>query len=134
MSDAAWELQRAVFTALDGNLSGLARQAPVYDGEAPEGSRYPYVVIDSQTMVPDGPLAGRRDLRHLYLSVWSTYSGQREVNRILGQIYALLHQQRLPMPDGYRMVRCRVTRQSSAKDADGVTYMGSCTIEARIEH
>lgn len=134
MSEAAWELQRAIYGALNGKLSGLERPAPVYDGAAPQGESYPYVILDSQSLTPDDLLARRRDLRQLYLSVWSTYSGQREVNRILGQIYALLHQQRLPMPDGYRMVLCRVTRQSSAKDADGVTYMGSCTIEARIEH
>ena len=135
MSDAGWQLQRAIFQALDGSLTGTSGQnVPVYDGIAPQGSRYPYVILDGQAMTSDDPLASRRDMRFVYLSVWSTYRGQMEVHQILGQAYELLHEERLPMADGYRMVRIRVTRQQTSRDADEATYMGTLTLEARIEH
>lgn len=135
MSNPGWELQVAIFQALNGNLTGASGQnVPVYDGIAPQGSRYPYVILDSQSMTPDDPLASRRDMRFVYLSVWSTYRGQMEVHQILGQAYELLHEERLPMADGYRMVRIRVTRQQTSRDADEATYMGTLTLEARIEH
>ena len=135
MSNPGWALQVAVFQALNGNLTGASGQnVPIYDGIAPQGSRYPYVILDSQAMAPDDPLASRRDMRFVYLSVWSTYRGQMEVHQILGQAYELLHEERLPMADGYRMVRIRVTRQQTSRDADEATYMGTLTLEARIEH
>lgn len=134
MTDPGWELQVAIYTALNGNLTGLSGNAPVYDGIAPQGSSYPYVIIDGQNMTPDNPLNRNRDVRNVNLSIWSTYAGQKEVNQILGQIYALVHEKQLPMATGYRMVRARVTRQLSSRDADGITFMGTCTIEARIEH
>ena len=135
MSNPGWELQVAIFQALNGNLTGATGQnVPIYDGIAPQGSRYPYVILDSQAMTPDDPLASRRDMRFVYLSVWSTYRGQMEVHQILGQAYELLHEERLPMAEGYRMVRIRVTRQQTSRDADEATYMGTLTLEARIEH
>lgn len=135
MSNPGWELQVAVFQALNGKLTGASGQnVPVYDGIAPQGSKYPYVILDGQAMTPDDPLASRRDLRFVYLSVWSTYRGQMEVHQILGQAYELLHEERLPMADGCRMVRIRVTRQQTSRDADEATYMGTLTLEARIEH
>lgn len=135
MSNPGWALQVAIFQALNGNLTGVSGQnVPIYDGIAPQGSRYPYVILDSQAMTPDDPLASRRDMRFVYLSVWSTYRGQMEVHQILGQAYELLHEERLPMADGCRMVRIRVTRQQTSRDADEATYMGTLTLEARIEH
>ena len=135
MSNPGWALQVAVFQALNGNLTGASGQnVPIYDGIAPQGARYPYVILDSQSMTPDDPLASRRDMRFVYLSVWSTYRGQMEVHQILGQAYELLHEERLPMADGCRMVRIRVTRQQTSRDADEATYMGTLTLEARIEH
>lgn len=136
MADPSFASQKALFAALNGNVTygtgSPALVVPVYDN-VPQGSTYPYIVIDNQYTDSDDPLASRRDLRFFYLNVWSTYAGQKEVLEIIAQIDALLAYKRFPMETG-RMVRCEVIRKRTIRDADNVTYQGQVTLRVITEH
>lgn len=83
--DAAFALQTALYTALNGSITG-----GVYD-EVPDGADYPYTVIGEDTDIPD-------DLRDVEgqevtatLHTWSASPGAKEVKTIRGEIDAILH-------------------------------------------
>lgn len=136
MTDPSWAAQKAIFGALNGNLTyGTASPAdavPVYDA-VPQAAAYPYVVLESQIAEIDDPLASRRDVRFFYLSVWSTYTGQKEVVEIMQQIDTILANARLTMESG-RMVRCYVIRKRTMREPDNVTFMGQVTLRMLTEH
>lgn len=129
MADPGVAMQKALFEALTSESPPLA----VYDRVPQGGASYPYVVISGQQAVPDDPLASRRDERFYYLTVWSTYHGQKEVLEILARIDALLHHARLASDSG-RWVRSYVTRRLISAEPDGETYQGSATVRALTEH
>lgn len=122
MADPGFSLQVALYERLTARLT-----VPVFDA-VPMDTPFPYVTIDSEIADDESPLFGRkRDRRLVYLSVWSNYQGQSEVKRILGEIIAALHEKRLALEEG-RAVSVRVTRVSSNREPDGVTYQGSATL------
>lgn len=127
MSDPSIPVQKA----LNDRLKELTN-AEVYDA-VPQNAAYPYVVIDDTTILPDDPLAKRRDERIVYLSVWSKYRGQKEVLSILAQIDQLLHRQRLPMDTG-RMVQCFVIGKLTRREPDNLTFQGRATLRIITEH
>ncbi len=123
MTDVASALQTAIYQRLTSQIS-----VPVFDS-VPQGTTYPYVTIDSLKSDDRSPIFGqKRDLRMLYLSVWSDYPGQAEVHRINAEVAAALHQARLSLTAG-RAVSIRIIRTESDRDADGVTYQGSVTAQ-----
>ena len=133
MTYPAGALQAAIFTALSGNLTGVGGlPCPVYD-RVPQKTAYPYVAFDTQTSVPDDPLASQRSEIAFFLSVWSTYKGQLEVLQVMGQIHDLIHQARLTLDAG-RNVRCYVIRQATQREPDNETFQGQVTIRAIVEH
>ena len=127
MTDPGWALQKAVYGALSAALS-----VPVYD-DVPEGAAYPYVTLSSQAARPDDPLDSRRDERFVYLTVWSSYRGQREVLEIMGQIDGALHRARPALETG-RTVRAYVVRKVTSRDLPDGTYSGNVTVRVIVEH
>ncbi len=119
--------QKAVYVALSAALAPIR----VFD-KVPQNSNPPYVVLDAQDIDHADYLASIKYKRRIYLSIWSEYSGQKEVLEILDTINMALHRQRLPMESG-RMINCLVTRSRTKLDADGETYMGSVTLEIHTE-
>lgn len=128
MSDPNIATQKAIFEALEAGLSPVK----VFNF-VPQNTAYPYVTIDGAMVVPDDPLAKRRDERFFYISVWSRYEGNKEVLEIMTLIYNLLHQARLPMDTG-RMVKCFVRSRMDRHDSDNRTYQGSVTLRIITEH
>lgn len=128
MSDPSLALQEAIFARLQAEVS-----CPIYDG-APLNATMPYVSIDREISVNSSPLSGRkREIRMIYLSVWSDAIGQAEVKRINGEVIAALDERRLPLAVG-RAVSVRVEQSDSQRDADGVTYQGSITVSVITTH
>lgn len=125
MSEPSQAVQKALFEAL-GALS-----CEVYD-YVPQGAAYPYVVIDSMVAMNDDPLASRREVRMVYLSIWSQYKGQKEVLGIHAQIDTLLHNKKLPLETG-RMVMCRVIDKKSDREPDGLTFQGRVKLRVITE-
>lgn len=127
MTDPVEAVQTALYAALSAGLS-----CPVYD-RVPKRAAYPYVVIDRSDASPDDPLSSRRDIRVFYLSVWSTYPGQKGVLGILAAVDAALHNARPAMATG-RWVTSRVIRKSTQREPDGETFQGQAVIEITTEH
>lgn len=127
MADPSQALQEALQERLATEVS-----CPVFDG-APLNQPMPYVSIDAEIINNNDPLNSRRDIRLFYLSVWSTFSGQEEVKRLMAEIDAAVHERPLPLATG-RVVSIRVDRKQTSREPDGVTYMGSVTLRIITQH
>ncbi|MBO2891184.1 DUF3168 domain-containing protein [Pseudomonas asiatica] len=127
MSDPSFALQVALFARLEAEVS-----CPIFDG-APMDQAMPYVSLDSEVSIPSDILSKRRDIRMIYLSVWSCFKGQEEVKRIMAEIDAAVHQRPLPLETG-RVISIRVDRKQALRETDGETYQGSVTLRVLTEH
>ena len=127
MADPSCALQVALFDRLAAEVS-----CPIYDS-VPMDAAFPYVSLDYEVSSNDDPLAGRRDIRLFYLSVWSDFKGQEEVKRLMAEIDAATHERPLPLTTG-RVVSIRVDRKQTNREPDGVTYKGSVTLRIITQH
>ncbi|MBD8601510.1 DUF3168 domain-containing protein [Pseudomonas sp. CFBP 8771] len=128
MADPSVALQVALVARLESEVS-----CPIYDG-APLDTPMPYLSIDREISTNISPIAGRkRQMRLIYLTVWSDAHGQAEVKRINAEVTAALDERRLPLEEG-RAVSVRVERADAQRDADGVTYMGAITVRVITTH
>ena len=127
MADPSFALQVALFDRLAAEVS-----CPIYDS-VPMDAAFPYVSLDYEVSSNDDPLAGRRDIRLFYLSVWSDFKGQEEVKRLMAEIDAATHERPLPLTTG-RVVSIRVDRKQTNREPDGVTYQGSVTLRIITQH
>lgn len=128
MADSSVALQVALVARLEAEVS-----CPIYDG-APLDTPMPYLSIDREISTNISPIAGRkRQMRLIYLTVWSDAHGQAEVKRINAEVTAALDERRLPLEEG-RAVSVRVERADAQRDADGVTYMGAITVRVITTH
>lgn len=133
MADPGIAFQAALIQRLQNALFGLGSPAiAVYD-RVPQETAYPYVTLSAQQAVAADALCEEKTERFYYLSVWSTYAGQKEVLTILGEIRALLHNVRLSPSQG-RWVWSRVTRSECVAEPDGETYQGRLTLRVLAEH
>lgn len=127
MTDPSLATQAGLYQLLTAALD-----CPVYDA-VPEGAAPPYVVIDYEVASNADMLNRRMDRRLLYLSVWSTYQGQREVKEIMAAITAALHNARLAIPSG-RSTQIRIQRTSTNREPDGRTYQGQVVLSLLTPH
>ncbi|MET3715376.1 DUF3168 domain-containing protein [Pseudomonas sp. PvP001] len=128
MADPSVALQVALVARLEAEVT-----CPIYDG-APLDTPMPYLSIDREISTNISPIAGRkRQMRLIYLTVWSDAHGQAEVKRINAEVTAALDERRLPLEEG-RAVSVRVERADAQRDADGVTYMGAITVRVITTH
>lgn len=127
MADPSFALQVALFDRLAAEVS-----CPIYDS-VPMNAPFPYVSLDYEISKNDDPLAGRRDIRLFYLSVWSDFKGQEEVKRLMAEIDAATHERPLPLTTG-SVVSIRVDRKQTNREPDGVTYQGSVTLRIITQH
>lgn len=137
MSDASWELQKAVVTLLKtGNAIASGR---IYDrvpdsassATAPD-SEFPFVAIGEMDSIPDDVdgASGRDDgeMETLTLHIWSRYAGQKEVKEIMQQIKDKLHNVNLTVT-GRNSALAWVRSRRSFMDPDGRTRHGVMSIE-----
>lgn len=122
-------VQKAIYAHL---TTGGRLSCSLYD-YVPQGASCPYVTFDSSVSAPIDPLNGRRDERFEYMSIWSTYRGQKEVKQIIDEISTALHNTKLALDSG-TMILCRVDRTRTVREPDGMTYMGSLTLRILTDH
>lgn len=128
MSDPVLALQAAFYTALSAALS-----CTVYDaGSVEVDAIYPYLVFDVVEAQPADGLNTLNDVVRVYMTVWSKIGDRSQVQEVIQQVYATLHQQRLTLTAG-RNVRCQVIRRSTAPDIAGELFSGSITVRALID-
>jgi len=139
MSDASWNLQAALYTALK-NASPLIALARIYDAvpdavssaDAPD-NEFPYVQIGEMDSIPDdvsdSSAAGDDgETENITLHVWSRYNGQREVKQVMQQIKALLHGTSLTVTDR-ASAQVYVRSRRNFLDPDGKTRHGVVSVE-----
>ena len=123
MSLHSWELQKAIFTALNGNVSGIGNaNVPVYD-DVPEGTVYPYVVIGEETSSNNGTKTLDGVEHTLTLHVWSQYRGRREIKEIMQSVYEKLHNTAITVT-GASLVNIRQEFSNTLAEQDGITRHG----------
>ena len=131
MADPLFELHKAYYAALKAALTPIGVE--LYDNVPSTDVTHPYVVIERHVSANADFLNNRKDRVFTYLTVFSTYRGQKEVLTVMETMYEALHQKQLTLDAG-RMVRCFVDSRDTSRDMDGLTYMGQVSTYAVIEH
>ena len=131
MSLHSWELQKAIFTALNGNVSGIGNaNVPVYD-DVPEGSVYPYVVIGEETAINNDTKTLDGVEHTLTLHAWSQYRGRREIKEIMQSVYEKLHNTAITVT-GASLVNIRQEFSNTLEEQDGITRHGVMRFRAVV--
>lgn len=109
--------QSAIYTVLTGDSMLSTMITGVYDGVAPEGTAFPYVLIGEAIETPDNAHGqfGRQTVQTLH--VWSEYAGFAEVNSIVYRVQELLDEQPLAIA-GLRHVATRFEFAQTLVDPD----------------
>jgi hypothetical protein len=112
-------VQAAVYSALTGSGTLVATLGGphVYDGEAPEGSARPYILIGESLETPDNAHGAFGRQTVMTLHVWSDYQGFTEANAIAYQVQELLDEQPLNIV-GARHVLTRFEFAQTLTDPD----------------
>lgn len=103
--------------------------AQVFDS-VPNDQPFPFVSMDTHQTLDNSASEIEGFVHNFYMSVWSTYQGRLEVERILDALWRALHQRELSLENGLHIM-CRVTEQNVRLDADGLTHQGSITARIR---
>jgi hypothetical protein len=123
MSLHSWQLQKSIFTALNGNVTGVSSaNIPIYD-DVPEGSVYPYVVIGEETTSNNGTKTLDGVEHTITLHVWSQYRGRREIKEIMQSVYEKLHNTAITV-SGASLVNIRQEFSNTLAEQDGITRHG----------
>lgn len=123
MSLHSWELQKAIFTTLNNNVTGVSSaKIPIYD-DVPEGSVYPYVVIGEETATNNGTKTLDGVEHTLTLHAWSQYRGRREIKEIMQSVYEKLHNTAITV-SGASLVNIRQEFSNTLAEQDGITRHG----------
>lgn len=124
-------VQQGLYTALNGDSALGALVQGVYD-RVPQGSNYPYVVIDdaeAQDFATQGLDAC--DIAQELL-VYSRSGGRKQTQDILARLHALLHDGSLSL-SGHVLVQMRVTRSDMALQNDGKTMRGRMQLRLIVQ-
>lgn len=131
MSFHSWELQKAIFTKLNGNVDGLAgANIPVYD-DVPQQSNYPYVQIGEETSANNGTKTLDGIEHTLTMHIWSQYRGRREIKTIMKSVYDLLHNTAISV-SGASLVNVRQEFSTTLSENDGITRHGVIRFRAVV--
>ena len=131
MSLHSWELQKAIFTTLSGNVQGIsAVNVPVFD-DVPEGTEYPYVVIGEETAANNGTKTLDGIEHTLTIHAWSRYRGRREIKEIMQSVYENLHNTDISV-SGASLVNIRQEFNTTLAETDGITRHGVMRFRAVV--
>jgi Protein of unknown function (DUF3168) len=98
----------------------------------PQGTDYPYVLMDSDVSTNEDFLNLRVNRRFVYLSIWSRAEGSAEVRGIIDQIDAI-NESPIILDTG-DCVSVRVERSHLNREPDNLTYMGNITLRVLTTH
>ena len=133
MSIHSWELQKTVFSALDGaSITDYAGNAitGVFD-DVPENTAYPYIRVGEETAI-DSSAKDKDIFEHtLTIHIWSQYRGNRDIKEIMKQVHDTLHDSSLSV-SGASMVNMRQEFQTTLLEGDGITRHGVMRFRAVV--
>ena len=130
MTNAQWELQKAVYQTLSADAAIKAEvgdPARIFDDPPPDAV-FPYLTLgEARASDWKGVEGGlEHDLR---LYVFSRYAGRREVKRILSAVYDALHDAALTL-SGHDLIHIRFVFADAFRRTDGETYQGVARFRA----
>ena len=131
MTDCLWELQKAVFTALDGDvtLSGLV--TGVYN-HVPQDTAFPYVKF-GKLSASDWSTKTNAGIRGEFnIDVFSQNRGSKEALAIMIEIKRILDGSALSMT-GCSMISMKYNSTSVSHLGDGVTWQGNISFDSLIQ-
>lgn len=117
-------VQRALFDRALAAVSPFGAQ--VFDA-VPADQPFPFVVLDLHQSLDNSASDITGFIHNCYFSIWSTYRGRLEVERLLDALWRALHERSLSLENGL-LIMCRVTEQGSRVDGDGLTHQGSMVV------
>lgn len=130
MTNAQWELQKAVYQTLAADAALQAEigdPARIFDDPPPD-ALFPYLTLGEARMSDWKGVEG--GLEHdVKLHVFSRYAGRREVKRILGAVYDALHEAALTVT-GHDLINIRFVFADAFRRSDGETYQGVARFRA----
>ena len=127
----SWELQKAIYNALSGSVTGIdSASVAVYD-DVPEGATYPYIVIGEETSANDGTKDIDAVEYTLTLHIWSQYRGRREIKEIMQSVYDLLHDTGITV-SGASLANIRQEFNNTLMENDGITRHGVMRFRAVV--
>ena len=124
MSDHCFELQKTIFTTLNGDNTITSTFSATVHDHVPQGTSFPYIVIGEETMT-DESSAKTLDFNNFTLTIhiFSRNRGRKEAKQIMARIYELLHNQNLSVT-GANHINTRFEFSDVIKENDGLTYHG----------
>lgn len=133
MTDAQWELQRAVYARLiaDAGLIAEIGDPPRLYDDPPAEAAFPYITI-GESRAKEWPGVDGGLEHELRLHVFSRYAGRKEIKRILAALYDALHEAALTLT-GHRLVNIRYVFGDAFRRQDGETYQGVARFRAVTE-
>ena len=130
MTNAQWELQKAVYQTLAADAALQAEigdPARIFDDPPPD-ALFPYLTLGEARATDWKGVEG--GLEHdVKLYVFSRYAGRREVKRILGAVYDALHEEALTVA-GHDFINIRFVFADAFRRSDGETYQGVARFRA----
>jgi hypothetical protein len=127
----SWELQKAIFSALDGSTVGMdGANVPIFD-DVPEDTKYPYVVIGEETASNNGTKTVDGIEHTLTIHAWSQYRGRREIKEIMQSVYENLHNTAITV-SGASLVNIRQEFNTTMAETDGITRHGVMRFRAVV--
>ncbi|RME99163.1 MAG: DUF3168 domain-containing protein [Alphaproteobacteria bacterium] len=125
---ASWELQQAVFAALNGDTALAARVTGVFD-QVPSGTAFPYVAIGDSESEDWSSVTFTGQEHRFAIEVWSRDGGHMEVKEIMALVHDVLHDAPLVLT-GHQLVNLRLLSAEDVLEMDGLTYHGTLTFRA----
>ena len=130
----ALPLQGALYTLLDGHVTGLNGQ-PVRcrDGYA-AATPMPYLLLGEPTARDDSPKTDYLWQATRTLLAYSNYAGQREVLSMLGQMTELLQESEIDLTaEGWTVKGVTVERVEAFRDLDGAAWHGVLRVRCFVQ-
>ena len=127
----SWDLQKAIYSTLNGSVTGMGgASVSVYD-DIPENTSYPYVVIGEETTANNGSVTLDGVEHTLTIHAWSQYRGRREIKEIMESVYSLLHNGAISV-SGASLVNIRQEFSTTLAENDGITRHGVMRFRAVV--
>jgi hypothetical protein len=120
------ELQKTMFSVLDGNVS-----AGVYD-DPPKRPSYPYLIIGDDSFIPfdTDDTVGRDVIASVH--IWDNYDGKKRIKEVMGEVDQILNRAELSII-GYDSINCVFDSSDQFLEPDGKTRHGVLTYRLLID-
>lgn len=116
------ELQKAVYTALDGDATLSALISAVHD-HAPQEPVFPYVQIGHTTTIPWDDKSKDGQEHTITIHSWSQYEGHLELKQVMDAVRDVLHNGALSVTEqNVVLIRCEF--EEPLLDPDSITHHG----------